>query len=792
MFKNYLKTSWRNLTKDKSYTALNILGLATGMAVVLVIGLWVQYQFSYDRFLPQYDQAYRIMQRFSRNGEADAGGATCLPLANALKADVPEIRYVAQTDWIGPHSLVAGEKKTYIKGMFAGEDFLKIFQYPLLQGNAAQVLKDPASIVLTRSAALALFGDQDPLNKIVRVDNLHNLKVTGVLDEVPANASMQFNFIIPFSFYIQTQDWIKGNLDNWNLNPIATYVGLQPNTTMAQVEPKLRGIMKKYNPEGYKDLKLEVFVHPLKNWHLYSDTKNGVISGGLVDYVRMFAIIGILVLIIACINFTNLSIARSEKRAREVGVRKAIGSSKTHIMLQFLTESLLIAFIAFLLSLVFVSAVLPAFNTLASTDIHIPWINVPFWAAMLCYVAITGLLAGCRPAFHLSSFSPVRVLKGRLQTGRTANLPRRVLVIVQFTCSVALIISTMIVYQQIQYARNRPTGYDADKLVMTDASTDLDRNFIALKNDLLNTGQVTTVTRSTVPATNLYSWTGIDDWRGKYDGETLGVANVGVADDYFKTLGMQLLQGRNFESAAKDSASVILNEAAVKRMRFKDPLNQEIYWNNRQKIRVIGVVKDALMLSPFSPAEPTFFVYNQTWSSSIMYRLSPGKDAAAALTKISSIFNKYNPAYPFTYHFADDSYAEKFQQELLIGKLSGIFAALAIFISCLGLLGLAAYMAQQRTKEIGIRKVLGASVQQVWLLLSGEFIMLVLFSCVIASLIALYFMHGWLQNYYYRINIAPGVFIASTVGAVVITVITVSFQAVRVALTNPVKSLRTE
>jgi ABC-type antimicrobial peptide transport system permease subunit len=498
------------------------------------------------------------------------------------------------------------------------------------------------------------------------------------------------------------------------------------------------------------------------------------------------------VLIIACINFTNLSIARSEKRAREVGVRKAIGSSRQHIMLQFLTESLLIAFIAFLLSLALVSAALPAFNTLASANISIPWMSAPFWAVMLCYVLITGLLAGCRPAFHLSSFSPVRVLKGRLQTGRTANLPRRVLVVLQFTCSVALIISTVIVYQQIQYARNRPTGYNADKLVMTDASTDLDHNFTALKNDLENTGLVTSVTKSTVPATNLYSWTGIDDWQGKYDGESLGVANVGVADDYFKTLGMQLVLGRNFESTGKDSASVILNEAAVRRMRFKDPLNQMIYWNNGQKIRVIGVVKDALMLSPFSPAEPTFFVYNKAWSNSIMYRLAAGKDPAAAMTKISAIFNKYNPAYPFTYHFADESYAEKFQQELLIGKLSGIFAALAIFISCLGLFGLAAYMAQQRTKEIGIRKVLGASVQQVWLLLSREFIMLVLFSCVIASLIALYFMHGWLQNYYYRINIAPGVFIASTVTAVVITVVTVSFQAVRVALTNPVKSLRTE
>jgi len=438
MFKSYLKTSWRNLVKDKNYTLLNILGLTIGMAVVLVIGLWVQYQFSYDRFLPQHEQAYRTMLRINRNGEADAGNATSLPLANALKADIPEIRYVAQTDLTGQHSLIVGDKKVYIKGFFAGEDFLKIFQYPLLQGNAAQVLKDPASIVLTRSTAIALFGNEDPVNKIVRIDNQHEVKVTGVLADVPANATLQFNYIIPFSFYIQTQDWIKNNLDNWNLNPILTYIALQPNATMAQIAPKLKTIMKKYDPEGYKELKPEIFIQPFKDCHLYAETKNGIIAGGLIDYVRMFSIIGILVLIIACINFTNLSIARSEKRAREVGVRKAIGSSRKHIMLQFMTESLMIAFIAFLLALALVNIILPAFNSLAATEISIPWSNIYFWAFMFSYVLITALLAGSRPAFHLSSFSPVKVLKG-MQTGKTAALPRRVLVIVQFSCSVALI-----------------------------------------------------------------------------------------------------------------------------------------------------------------------------------------------------------------------------------------------------------------------------------------------------------------------------------------------------------------
>jgi hypothetical protein len=328
---------------------------------------------------------------------------------------------------------------------------------------------------------------------------------------------------------------------------------------------------------------------------------------------------------------------------------------------------------------------------------------------------------------------------------------------------------------------------------MTDASSDLDHNYAALKNDLLRTGLVTGVTKATTPATDLYSWTGVDDWQGRYTDETLGVANVGITDDYFTTVGMQLIKGRDFERGmAADTLDVILNEAAVARMRFKDPVNQIIFWNNHRKIRVIGVAKDALMMSPFSAAMPTFFTYTPSWSSSVMYRLAPGADAGAAIATFASIFSKYNPAYPYSYHFADERYAAKFSGEVLIGKLAGIFAVLAIFISCLGLFGLAAYVAQQRTKEIGIRKVLGASVTQVWMLLSKEFIILVMLSCLIAAPVAFYFMHGWLQAYYYRISIGPGVFIASAAAAVVVTIVTISLQAIRAALMNPVASLRSE
>ena len=795
MFKNYFKTAWRNLINNKVYSALNILGLATGMAVALIIGLWVYYQFSYDRFLSGYQQAYSVKFKYNNNGEIDVGSATCLPLAETLKKDIPGIRYATQTDWMGPHSLVVGDKKLYSGGAMAGSDFLKIFQYPLLKGKADVVLKNPYSIVLNETTAKALFGNEDPVNKIVRIDNSHDLKVTGVLRDVPSNSTLQFNYIVLFSYYFQNYDWVKNDVANWNDNSFQTFVALQPNVSYAQIEPKLKTIAKKYGGDFYKTVNAELFMQPLKDRHLYTDFKNGIAVGGFIDYVKMFSIIGLLVLIIACINFMNLSTARSEKRAREVGIRKAVGSQRKSLILQFLIESVVITFIAFLLSLLIVQLALPAFKALTKTNISVPYGSSIFWFIMMGYVLLTGLVAGARPAFYLSSFKPVKVLKGAIQAGGTASLPRKILVVIQFSCSIALVISTIIVYQQIQHAKERPIGYDASRLIMTDASNDLSRNYDALKNDMLQSGMVTSVTKSSSPVTEIWSNNSVSDWQGRLPGETLGLATIGVSDaDYFKTMEIQIKQGGNFTgNLAADSLSVILNEAAVKRMRFKKPLNQIITWHDvPQKARVIGVVKDALMSSPFSPAEPTIFIYDPGWSNIITYRLSPTVNTQQAITKLTEIFNKYNPSYPYLYHFVNESYASKFDLETLIGKLAGLFAALAIFISCLGLFGLAAYMAEQRTKEIGIRKVLGASVSQVWLLLSKDFIVLVIISCVIASPVAFYFLQNWLQKYDYRITISPFVFIMAGIAAIVITIITISFQAIKAAIANPVKSLRTE
>jgi putative ABC transport system permease protein len=790
MFRNYFKTAWRNFINNKVYSTINILGLAAGMAVALLIGLWVHYAFSFNKFLPDYEQLYQVKRNFNSNGDTLTFNTTSLKLADALRNQVAEIEYVAESDWMGRHGLMVGDKKIYKRGAQIGSDFLKMFQYPLVEGNAATVLKDPYSIVLTESMAKALFGNENPMNKMVRFDNRHDLKVTGILKDIPANSSLQFNFLVPFSYYEQNTDWVKSSrTGSFGENSFQIFVRLKPGVSSAQVAPKIRDIenMEKNNVSAMNS---KVIMQPLARWRLYAEYKNGKEAGGFIDYVRMFGIIGVLVLLIACINFVNLTTARSEKRAREVGVRKAVGSGRRALVFQFLTESFLYTLLAFICALVLLQLSLPAFNTLTKTDISIPFGNGYFWLLMVAGITGTALLAGSRPAFYLSSFQPVKVLKGKLTLSKANAWPRKMLVVLQFSCSVALIISTIIINRQLQHAKDRPTGYDTNRLLRTNMNDDLRKNYTALKNDLIQQGIATGVTHASSPATDIYWHTNIEQWQGKRAGETVEMGAILTGKDYFKTLGISLAKGRDFEGPA-DSNSIIFNEAAIKRLRLKEPVNQVIPFDGKD-YHVVGVAKDALMLSPFAAADPTMFFYAPRSRGVIMYRLSPGISTTAALTKLTALFNKYDPAFPYSYEFEDENYAAKFNLETLIGRLSGIFAGLAIFISCLGLFGLAAYVAEQRTKEIGIRKVLGASVSQVWVLLSKDFVVLVLVSCIMASPLAYYFLHNWLQQYEYRIVMGPFIFILASVVALAITIITISFQAIKAALANPVKSLRSE
>jgi putative ABC transport system permease protein len=790
MFRNYVKVAWRNMIHNKVYSTLNIMGLGAGMAVALLIGLWIYGQYAYDRFLPGYHQLYQLKLNFNYNGDIHTQSGSALPMIDELRKNYPEVKYASETDWSSRHSLVVGDKKLSPWGLTVGTDFLKMFSFPLLQGNVHTVFDQPNSIILTQSVAKALFGDEDPVNKIIRIDNKNNIKVTGVLKDVPANSTLQFSYLLPFSYMEQADTDTKKARTQWTNYSFPGYIQLQADANVEAFENKIKNILAKHDPSH----KIEVVLHPAKNWRLLNEFTNGQATDGFIQYVRIFGIVGILVLVIACINFVNLSTARAEKRAREVGLRKSIGSSRKQLIIQFLSESLLITLMAFAVSLGLVELALPYFNTITSGNMAVPYTNVMFWCMMTGYVLLTGVLAGSRPAFYLSSFNPVRVLKGTVRFGKGAALPRKILVVLQFSCSIALIISTIIIYEQVNYAKDRPKGYNASQLMMTNNSEDLSKNYNALKNDLLQSGEVVSVTSAASGMLYFPASFSLSNWPGKKAGESLEMSVAAISQDYFKTVGMTLKSGKDFAGiASADTSNLILNEAAVERLRLTDPLNQLITFERSKKtMRVIGVVKNAVVGSPFYAASPAIYLYNPGWAGSIMYRLKPNVNTKQAITKIEAIFNKYNPSYPYDYHFADEAFNATLKVEVLVGTLASIFAGLAVFISCLGLFGLAAYIAEQRKKEIGIRKVLGASVSRLWFMLSGDFIWLVVISCVIASPVAFYFLQEWLQKYDYRITIGPRAFLVAATATIVITLFTISYQAIRSALANPVKSLKSE
>ncbi len=797
MLRNYLKIAFRNLVKNKVYSFINIFGLSVGMAVAMLIGLWIFDEFSANKHHKNYATLYQVMMHQTFDGHRGSQQALPYPIGEELKSKYPDFKGVAMCDWGGNRSLVVGNQKFLKNGHYIGEEAIDMFSLKVLNGDK-NPLKEPYSIVLTEETAQAIFGKQDPIGKTVRMDNSVDLKVTAIVEKQPKNATLQFDYLVPWLLQAkQNPDYIKRTATEWGNNSFQTYVQLKDGVTPEKTNAKVKNVVLSHfldNKLMQNTIKPEVFIHPMEKWRLYNDFENGENVGGFIKYIKLFGIFGIFILVIACINFMNLSTARSEKRAKEVGVRKAVGSAREQLIGQFLSESLLIAFFALLLALLLVLISLPYFNTLTEKLMSLQFGNPIFWGIILVFTLFTGLLAGSYPALYLSSFNPVQILKGGVHVGKSASLPRKILVVIQFTFSIVLMIGTIIIYQQVQHGKNRPIGFNSKSLISVEASKDLNKNFEPLRNELLASGMVSSISKSNSPPTQIWSNNNGWEWKNSTPEDKGAIFNtIATSYDYTKTMGIKLKEGRDFsKDFSTDSVGVILNEAAVKRMGLKNPVGELLKWNGKER-RVVGVITNINMESPFQAISPLTIVFDKDWVNVFCVRINPNVSSSEAIAKITPIFDKYNPGYPFDYKFADTEYSKKFNYEELIGNLSLIVSILAIFISCLGLFGLASFMAEQRTKEIGIRKVLGASVTNLWGLLSQDFVKLVIISCLIASPIAYYGMNEWLESYKdYKINIGVGVFLLVLALALVITLLTVSYQAIRAATANPVKSLKTE
>jgi len=791
MFRNYLKVAWRNLLKSKLYSTINIAGLATGMAVAMLIGLWIYDELSFDRHnTDNYDRIGQVLQNVNFGSGTDTYGIVPIPLAKDMRDHYPDFEYVCRSSQSKSQVLAIGDKLITGSGAYVDPVFARMMTLRMLSGTR-DGLTDMHAVLLSESLARALFGDADPMGKVVKFDNNYNLTVAGVYEDFRKNSSFSdYQYIGAWDQWAAYSNDTKQNLTEWDSNSWQIFAQLKPGASFGAASAKIR--MARERQGNYPKYKPQFFLQPLSRLHLYQ-YKNGVETGSMINFVWLFGVIGVFVLLLACINFMNLSTARSERRAKEVGIRKAIGSVRRQLVLQFLSESLLVVLLAFGLSLVLVQLSLPFFNSLSDKTMVVLWGSPLFWGLGLGFSLLTGLVAGSYPALYLSSFRPVKVLKGTFKAGRLASVPRRVLVTLQFTVSVVLIVGTIVVYRQIQYAKELPVGYNRSGLIEMYMNTqDLYKHAEAIRTELLNTGAATGYAQTSCPITN--NWGGTTDfsWDRK-DPEAHPLINSNqVTADFGRTVGWQMVQGRDFmRDMATDSSAMILNEAAVKLMGLKHPVGESVKLHGVPHT-VIGVSKDMIRSNPFEKIAPSLYTLTANGGGTIELRLNSQLATGEALRRTAAVFRKYNPGSPFTYQFVDKEYEKKFGNEQRIGGLATFFAALAIFISCLGLFGLASFVAEQRTKEIGIRKVLGASLVSVWRLLSREFVALVTISLVIAMPAAYYFMHRWLQNYENRTGIPWWVFAVAGAGALLITLLTVSFQAVRAGLANPVKSLRSE
>jgi len=787
MLKNYFKVAFRNLKTRKAFSFINITGLAVGMAGAVLIFLWVMNEYSYDSFHANNKTLYKVWYRFPAKEWTGTQDVTAGPLGSTLKQEFPEVKSASRIYWSEDRLFNYKDVSLKAKGNEVDKAFLTMFTFPLLEGNSAHALDDINSIVITQELAKKIFKDADPLNRVVKINNGQIYKVTGVLKTLPNNTEFDFEYLVPLP-----GDGAFNNDNSWNSNSYYTYVQLQPGANIDAVNDKIKSIVKKHVAD--KDNITEVFLYPFSKMHLYSRFENGKVAGGRIEIVRLLLSIAAIILLIACINFMNLSTSQSQKRAKEVGVRKVMGAARGSLIGQFLTESMAITFIAGIIALVLVQLCLPAFNQLTTKHLYVNYADPVYWLAFLGFILVTGVLAGSYPAFFLSAFRPVKVLKGKFGAVRNIVNPRKVLVVVQFSVAIVLVISTVVIYRQIKFAQDRDTGYKIDHLVEVPMDGDIRKNYPLIKNDLIASGAATAMCQTGVTVTMDGRTSGgfSTDGTNKQQ-QNLTFSVLGTSGDFVKTMGLNLTGGRDidFNSYPSDSMSCLINQTAVKQMGIKDPVNSIIKAGN-QSLRVVGVFKDFIIQSPYVDIQPMIVLASKTWAYNNVIRLNGQTGTAKDLQIAEKIFKKYNPAYPFTYQFIDKEYQQKFNDQQQTGTLSAVFACLTIFISCLGLFGLASYMAESRSKEIGIRKVLGASVTGITQMLTREFVSLVIIAILAAVPIAWWAMNKWLQDFTYRIHLGWLTFVLSGVFAILIAILTVSFQAIKAAVANPVNSIKAE
>ena len=792
MFRNYFKTAVRHLFKNRSSSFINILGLAIGMASALLILLWVQNEMSYDRFFTKTNRIYKIYNRDKVNGSWLTSDRLPTALATSLRNDFPEVEDAVRFRRV-TFLTSAGEKHINAQGAFADEGFLNVFSFPILDGDRANSLKGNYSIVLTKKFAEKLFGNESAVGKTVKIDSTDNFTVKAVLEDLPPNTQFDFEYILPWNYQVQLH-WLRG--EDWIQYFANTYACLKEGTTQSTFENKIRNLLSEHSKETSNETTAQIFTQPLKDTYLYSRSENGNLVAGKIETVKIFIIIAIFILLIACINFMNLSTARSEKRAKEVGIRKVMGGRRSSLALQFIFESILISVIAFCVAMVLVQIFLPSFDKLIGSELKIDLSDPYYWAFAISFILVTGLLAGSYPAFYLSSFNSIKVLKGSFKKINAVVTPRKVLVILQFTFAIVLIICTIIVQQQVKFAQERESGYNRNNLIFTFTQGKVNDHYGAIKDELIKSGAAIAVTKSYCPITRKWNDGDGFQWQGSTeDDKKINFAWLGSDADFTKTLGVKISEGRDIDvyNFPTDTMGMLLNEEAVRLMRLKNPIGQTITFGpDGRQWHVVGVVKNFILESPYSRISPMMIVGPSQFFQVMHIRLNPANTVAESIAKAEIIFKEYNPQYPFDYVFADESYALKYQDEKKTEMLSRLFAGLTIFISCLGLFGLAAYMAENRVKEIGVRKVLGATTSGIAILLSRDFLKLIVISIVVGSPIAYFAMQKWLNNYEFRTEISWWIFAGAGLLALLIAIITISFQAIKSALENPIKALRSE